>query len=958
MLVILSFAVLLQAGMTMGMATGDALFLTQVGTDSLWLVFVSTPILMALLTPIYTHWMERRGINRLAEGMQWVLLVLGLLIAGLLWVREGGSEWLGWISTALEPDGFGLPAAWIEPLERAFFLAIKLYTAACYILLYTLFWNVTDSYFTIQAAKRLFPLFSAGLALGSALGAGLVTWLATRIPMAGFFLAWSGCALLAWPLLRYLGRHGVRLTETGAQDAGESRIQGSALKAFLASPFSLVLAAVLFTTLLLTNLAEYQYLEILERDYALDELAVLFGQLFVAAAIFNLIMNLFVYGWLVSRLGVRALTLVMPLVYLGTFAVLFISDQIWAAILAFWVYHGVLTSVEYNTQNLLFNAVPGEYKKSIRTYIEGLAEPSASLFSGLFLLLVAPWLDPRSIAGIGLLLAVMLLALALLLRQHYRRALAINIQTLSRLVMRHAPSDPVNAEDVLGPGARAWTPEMAARSQEPDPREALAAASAGLVSEARARGWIASAKPHLRVAAAVAHWRLGDPEHVRAATLALDRMVHQGTLSEQCQALRGYGVIGGPIGLRTLTERLDHGELQVRRAALAGLRQALAPDLNPPGMVTRLFTILESEDAESRRLALDCLGALADARLIVPILERAERLGPVERERLEEILVGWGARALLPTMRVLAEPGFGHATRRLAANVAARVDLGQAIALFDEVLDAEFARGLEALGQTAVLEAILEQEPEGDGHDWLATSRTIVLFDAVLDEELQARLPAPGRRPNVVDPTAEPNTSESARLQGLLQGWVAGTPSLRLALETLRVLRRLSAEQAGLRALEIAALAGRVPDYQSLDQALSSTNPKDRANALESIEHGLSRRHLEILHRLLAVESPLKAARRRVADRIELFQVLSRLLESPDVGASEQALALLAAIDLELPEAPTVARRLVLEAPSRLLRKAARLALVSLSEKTPLEPDTKVPGIEPVVAEDLEVGRA
>ncbi|GEM_PF-2937110 len=930
MLVILSFAVLLQAGMTMGMAAGDALFLTEVGSGSLWLVFVSTPILMALITPGYTRWLERRGINRLAEGMQWVLLVLGLLIAGLLWLHEGHALWPGWRPPTATFAALGVPEHWVEPLQQAFFLAIKLYTAACYILLYTLFWNVADSYFTIQAAKRLFPVFSAGLALGSALGAGLVAWLAIRLPMAAFFLAWAGCALAAWPLLRVLGRHGVRLTDTGVQEADHSEPRRSALKALLTSPFSLTLAAVLFTTLLLTNLAEYQYLTILERDYALDELAALFGRLFVAAAIFNLVMNLFVYGWLVSRLGVRTLTLVMPLVYLGTFAVLFITDQVWAAILAFWVYHGVLTSVEYNTQNLLFNAVPGAHKQSIRTYLEGLAEPSASLFSGLFLLLIAPWLDPRSIAGIGLLLTVGLLALALLLRQYYRGALALNIRTLSRLAPRTRASGGDTA-DAATAGGHAWTLEMAVRFQEPPPEEALAAASAGLVSEVRAHDWLASPKAHLRAAAAIAYWRLGGVAQVRAATLALDRLT-QGSLDEHCLALRGYGLIGGPIGLRILTEHLDHDHCQVRRAALGGLRQALAPDLNPPGLVTRLFAMLESSDGESRRLALECLGVLADARLIVPVLERAERLGPVEREWLADILASWGARALLPAMRVLAEPGFGHATRRLAANLAARVDLGQAIALFDEVLDTEFARGREALEQASMLDALLEGVPEDGGHDWLGQSPAIALFDAVLDEALQLRLPASEPRSYDTDPTNEAHASETTRLQELLQGWVAGTPCLRLALATLAALRRLSAEQAGLRALEIAALAGRVPDYQSLDQALSSTNPKDRANALESIEHGLSRRHLENLRQLLAVEGSARAAQRRGAPRPDLPGVLRQLLESHDISAGEQALALLAAVDLELPEAPALARRLALAAPSRPLRKAARLALITLSE--------------------------
>src|SRR3546814_15119521 len=76
-----------------------------------------------------------------------------------------------------------LPGAWCEPV----YFVLKLYLVMWYIALYTLFWNYTDAYFDIQDAKRLFPLFAAFCALGTATGAALVGLFAGAVPVA-FFL--------------------------------------------------------------------------------------------------------------------------------------------------------------------------------------------------------------------------------------------------------------------------------------------------------------------------------------------------------------------------------------------------------------------------------------------------------------------------------------------------------------------------------------------------------------------------------------------------------------------------------------------------------------------------------------------------------------------------------------------------------------------------------------------------
>src|SRR3546814_13582837 len=88
------------------------------------------------------------------------------------------------------------------------------------IALYTLFWNYTDAYFDIQDAKRLFPLFAAFCALGTATGAALVGLFAGAVPVAFFLLLWAVIAAVTFPLAWALRRRWRKLAES-ADDSNE-----------------------------------------------------------------------------------------------------------------------------------------------------------------------------------------------------------------------------------------------------------------------------------------------------------------------------------------------------------------------------------------------------------------------------------------------------------------------------------------------------------------------------------------------------------------------------------------------------------------------------------------------------------------------------------------------------------------------------------------------------------------
>lgn len=393
-------------GMGIGFSAGDAAFLSNVGADKLPVIFLLTPVVMLVYTGIFSVLMVRFSIDHMVD------FTLAMLIAG------GATLW-ALLNYELDP-------AW----QTALYFVLKLYLAMWYIALYTLFWNYTDTYFDIQDAKRLFPLFAAFCALGTATGALVVSAFASVIPMHYFMLIWSGVAFLTAPLARQLRKRWKQIAESDldvAEETGNGQLAAIA-RAFVRSRYTWVLTLTLFVTLLLTNLAEYQYSIVLQKGRSEAELAALFGQLYAACNIFNLVVCLLAFNRLVSRFGVRNVALILPVSYFAAFCYFFLHGGTGAAIAAFFVYHGVLTSIEYNNQNLLFNAVPSAVKRPLRTVVEGMCEPLASLVAGAFLLLAATAMDMRELSGIGVITGLVLIAIVVALRQLYPAAMTLNMR--------------------------------------------------------------------------------------------------------------------------------------------------------------------------------------------------------------------------------------------------------------------------------------------------------------------------------------------------------------------------------------------------------------------------------------------------------------------------------------------------------------------------------------------------
>jgi hypothetical protein len=617
------FGFLLQMGMGVGFAAGDAAFLSNVGADKLPVIFLLTPAVMLIYTAAFSWLMVRFSIDHMVD------LTLALLVAGgaILWALIGAD----------------LPPAW----ETAFYYGLKLYLAVWYIALYTLFWTYTDSYFDIQDAKRLFPLFAACCALGTASGALVVGLLAEAVPMHYFLLLWSGIALMTAPLARLLRRRWRQIAENDADMADETDARGqlaAVARAFATSRYSWVLTATLFITLLMTNLAEYQYSTVLQEGRSEAELAALFGKLYAASNAFNLIVCLFVFNRLVSRWGVRNVALVLPLTYFAVFGYFFLQGGAGPAIAAFFAYHGVLTSIEYNNQNLLFNAVPSAVKRPLRTVIEGMCEPIASFVAGGFLLLAATGLDMRELSGIGVITGLALIATVIALRQLYPAAMAANMR-----------QGWLNFGD----------PALASPRFDAQALELLRTEADG-------------------------HAPAADPARALLAAGKDDAADTTGDVD-------------------ALAARIESGDATVRARAIEDLKAvATAEDVH---LVPLLAGKLPQLDRSGRRAVIALFGRIADTKAIPDILAAAGELAPRDRRAIAAMLAGIGETSVPRLISALRDRGLSYRIRSIAARALAEASYAQFAAQLDPLVRRELTDTGRLLASARRFEAATDTSP-------------------------------------------------------------------------------------------------------------------------------------------------------------------------------------------------------------------------------------------------------
>tara|TARA_B100000683_G_scaffold221151_1_gene218281 strand:+ start:3184 stop:6285 length:3102 start_codon:yes stop_codon:yes gene_type:complete len=798
-----------------GLSIADSIFLSRLGASSLPIVYVIAPVAMVLFVPFLSFSTSRLGIDRVFDLIQYVLVLGGLFF-------------------------FVALSGWIPALSESTIVLylLRLYAYIWLVSLYTLFWNLVDGYFDILDAKRLYPIFGGGLSIGSAVGGGLVTLFSGALGSHWIFLIWPVVAALSVVVAVILRR-----TERKIEDEPESSEVGffdqnsRVLKTAGRSSYVLLINVIMFGTLVLTTFTEFQYLDIFSVNRGEQELASLFGQLFLAVNLVNVVINFFLFNRIIVWIGVKNALLVQPAIYLLAFVFFYFDGGYEAALFGFLAYHGFYISFDANNWNFLFNAAPSEVKKEIRTFTEGLMDPMATAVAGMLLLLAGStlgagdgWFSLQNLAAGGLTLAFVHLGMAFLLRNQYPRAIMENLRkewlnfSLSRkeIKERFTESDLESFQmESLNPASPAHFHSIRFLGLR---RKAAALESLILsFSEDRAnqqeRSDILSQlleDEDSFVVQRVIQW--AEQEQTTFPVSVLRELGSHGLIpSRKAMPLLTSDSAGDKeaavVALWNSRDLQDNFmALDELRSLLDGTEEEKASAITAFGFTNKesyahsLVAYLDDPSPEMRRRALESIRMLvgpASSRLIPRILRTMEHATEEERFKGIEILERiQDAESLFPLFRMAQD--FNPRQRR-------RVEM--------------FARSLGLKSVPAIV-AVLDNDNLPYRSRSLAARTLSHLSFAQLDSMVG----------DIVDREIATCYLYLDRAY-ILQHSEDSSPALQLLGQFYQDMQRVTLEFL----LELLALAGRIPDYEQIAASLRSANPRTRGDSIETLEQSVHR---------------------------------------------------------------------------------------------------------------------
>ena len=644
---LLGMTLVLFAGMTVGGAGVESLFFARSGPDKL-------PPLYMLLGPLTLVAMAAMG-GLLARPdprtvLVWIYPAMAAALVGAWALVELAGDWV-------------FPALWLAMMV--------LWTVAVFAV-----WGLAGIVHDTRQAKRLFPLYGAGLILGGTIGGAVTAPLAAWISAERLLLVWAGTLLVAWWPAARIARRAARPARAG-RGGRPLRELADGLRAVRASRLlrSMAVALALFS-LLYFALSFVYARSVTARFPDADRLAGFLGAFAAFTNLAGLLVSLLVANRLFARFGVVPMVLILPLIYLGGFAVLAFSGA-FAVVVAFRAVQMVWVNGVWGTGwQALFNVVPSDRRARVRVFMDAVPLQAGIVASGGLLLLAERIGAPQQVAWVGLGAAVLAVAAMIAARRGYVAALvdSLRIGNPEVFVAEEEPFAGFARDRIAMRAVLAGT-----ASEDPVVRrlslELLAEVDPGAARKPVA-GALGDPDPGVRRAALGAVSRVASAEMVPGVLSNLDRGDADVRL-EVARALEACREAGAEVD-DALRRLLEDPAPDVRAAAAAGLgdRETLLAMLGDPRPAVRVAGVRSlggsALDGEPRRSGLIAALADPDPRVRAAAAAVLPRLGPDVVEPLVSALEEpVSEEAALDALDALAPPNL-PALRAYAERQASR----------------------------------------------------------------------------------------------------------------------------------------------------------------------------------------------------------------------------------------------------------------------------------------------
>jgi HEAT repeat protein len=758
-------------GLTIGESGISALFFDRIGPDSLPLMYVAGGAVgiaaMLALSAALGRFERRRA-----------YVALPLLVAGVVAVERA-------VVTA-DP-------AWIYP-------AMWLTVTVAYLVEAVYLWGTAGLVTDTRRAKRLFPLFGAGGILGAVVGGVATRPLASAIGAPNLLVVWAVAFLGASTLCAaVLGVRGARprrhLRSRRPSSVAELR-QGFAFVRRSSLLVWMSVAAVLLSVLFYSLYLPYAQAATV-RFPDPDDLAGFFGIFWAAVTAAAFLVSMLLTNRLLGWFGAAAMVLVLQFLYAGSFGVLLAISTFEVLVVIRFAVNVWLEGVSNPGWETLVNVTPEHRRDQTRAFLRGGPMQLGTVIAGAVLLIGRGVLTPRQLALIGLVIALIAIAVVWRLGRSYTAALVAAIRAgRPRVFDAPVPNAPV----AIRHDAQAVALAVAAMD-DPDPRMRR------LASELLAS---ADVEP----AAAALHAALSDADAlVRAQAIAALAAAGRASQAELDQALADE-------------------DPQVRRAAV----REVGPDRTPSSLLhddsaaVVAATAVKLLGGPSRKAAAGALERLLSHKDPAPRLLAIQELGDAPPQDVAAFVAGH-LDDPCATVRAAAVQALVAADRQVA--VPAALD---ALSSPERVVRRAALEALDRLdlhGFETELGQLVERSSSRAARDGAAAASVPVDGDA--SELLQAALLARAKAHALVALSAISVTSEERAALRVALGVLeeGATAQLANALETIEAAAGSSAVRSLLPLWEPAAMDRRTPpdDQRALDTAVNDEDPLIRASA-------------------------------------------------------------------------------------------------------------------------------
>jgi hypothetical protein len=333
------------AGATFARSIGMALLVGNLGRGCLPYMFVAVNAAVMVCSFAYAAATRRHSSLR-------IMAVLLLLAVGF---------------TTLMRGAFLLPGSWSYAL---FFTGFFLF----HILILIHAGGFLASYFDTGQMKRLSLLVYAGVPIGGMLGGFALVPLLAAASAESLVLLQPLCLGGALVCLRRIHQMMTPLAGPDSLGASRSPRAGSGTVAFLAESRLLRLMAVgLFLAVVVGKTLEFLYQGIIypARFPDLTERTAFFAKYEVAASLFALVIQVFVAGRLLNRLGVGAANLIHPVLLCCAGAGVLVHPGFVTGLVAHFVNQELHMVFRGPATNLLYNGLPERRWGAARAFLNG-----------------------------------------------------------------------------------------------------------------------------------------------------------------------------------------------------------------------------------------------------------------------------------------------------------------------------------------------------------------------------------------------------------------------------------------------------------------------------------------------------------------------------------------------------------------------------------------------------------